>query len=238
MFIASAGYNLLSLDYSQIELRVLAHLSNDKKLIEAFQEGKDIHTQTACIVFNRKEEEITEELRKSAKAINFGIIYGMGAHGLAEQLGISHSEAREFIESFFRNYPEVKKYIDTQLEKARLSGYVENMFGRIRYLPQIRSDNFHEKSAAERIAINTPIQGTAADITKLGMINLYSYFVKNNLDAKLLLQIHDEIIIEYNEDYKEDFVNLCKNLMTNIQGLKLTVPLSVKSSIGKSWGDL
>jgi DNA polymerase I len=238
MFIASAGYNLLSLDYSQIELRVLAHLSNDKKLIEAFQEGKDIHTQTACIVFNKKEEEITEELRKSAKAINFGIIYGMGAHGLAEQLGISHSEAREFIESFFRNYPDVKKYIDTQLEKARLSGYVENMFGRIRYLPQIRSDNFHEKSAAERIAINTPIQGTAADITKLGMINLYSYFVKNNLDAKLLLQIHDEIIIEYNQDYKEDFVNLCKNLMTYIQGLKLTVPLSVKSSIGKSWGDL
>ncbi|MFN7182444.1 MAG: DNA polymerase, partial [Planctomycetota bacterium] len=238
MFIASEGYKLLSLDYSQIELRVLAHLSGEEKLIDAFKQNRDIHTQTACTLFGKKEEEITENMRRFAKTINFGIIYGLGAHALSEQLGISHSEAREFIESFFKNYPKIKQYIDNQIAIARNKLFVENIFGRIRYIREIRSENFHEKSAAERIAINTPIQGTAADITKLGMINLYTYFRKNNIDASLLLQIHDEILIEYNHNYREDFIEKCKSLMSNIEGLNFQVPLLVKSSTGTSWGEL
>ncbi len=237
IFIASQNYKLLSMDYSQIELRILAHLSEEEKLIEAFNQDKDIHTETACTLFHKKPEEITENMRRFAKTINFGIIYGMGPHGLSEQLGISHSESREFIESFFKLYPKVKKYIERELDKARSKGYVENMFGRIRYIDGIKSDNFHEKSAAERIAINTPIQGTAADITKFGMINLFKYFKENNIDAYILLQIHDEILIEYNEQYKDDFIEKCKDLITHIDELNLKVPLSVKAATGKSWGD-
>lgn len=237
IFIASPSYNLLSLDYSQIELRILAHLSGEEKLIEAFNQNKDIHTETACTLFGKKPDEVTENMRRFAKTINFGIIYGMGPHGLSEQLGISHAESKEFIESFFKLYPAVKRYIDNELEKARNKGYVENMFGRIRRIEKIRSGNFHEKSAAERIAINTPIQGTAADITKIGMINLYKYFTENNMDAYILLQIHDEILIEYNEKYKDDFIEKCKNLMINIDNINLKVPLSVKIATGKSWGN-
>lgn len=238
VFIASPTYKLLALDYSQIELRILAHLSKEDKLIEAFKNNKDIHTETACILFRKKPEDITENMRRFAKTINFGIVYGMGAHGLSEQLGISHAEAREFIESFFKMYPNVKKYIENELEKARCNGYVENMFGRIRHVDSIKSDNFYEQSAAERIAINTPIQGTAADITKIGMINLFKYFTENNIDAYILLQIHDEILIEYNEKYAGDFIEKCKELMTKLEFINLCVPLVVKSATGKSWGKL
>lgn len=238
VFIASKGYKLLSLDYSQIELRILAHLSEEEKLIEAFNQNKDIHTETACTLFHKKPEEVTDNMRRFAKSINFGIIYGMGPHGLSEQLGISHAESREFIESFFKLYPNVKKYIERELDKAKSKGYVENMFERIRYIDGMKSANFHEKSAAERIAINTPIQGTAADITKFGMINLFRYFIENNVDAYILLQIHDEILIEYNEQYDNEFINKCKYLMTNIDKLNLKVSLSVNIATGKSWGDL
>ncbi len=238
LFIASEGYKLLSLDYSQIELRVLAHLSGEEKLIDAFKKNMDIHTQTACTLFKKSKNEVSEYMRRFAKTVNFGIIYGQGPRALSEQLGISHSEAREFIESFFKNYPKVKQYIEKQLDIARNKTYVESIFGRIRNIPGIRSENFYEKSAAERVAINTPIQGTAADITKLGMIKLFKFFNENNINARLLLQIHDEILLEFDEKYNNNFVEQCKSIITNFEELNFKVPLHVKTAVGKNWGEL
>src|SRR5690606_34350591 len=187
---------LFAADYSQIELRVLAHIAKDEKLIAAFKSGQDIHTQTAMDVFHVKEDEVTSDMRRQAKAVNFGIVYGISDFGLSQNLGITRKEAKQFIERYFESYPGVKSYMDEIVQEAKLNGYVTTLMNRRRYLPEITSRNFNLRSFAERTAMNTPIQGTAADIIKKAMIDLREKLKDEKMQARMLLQVHDELILE------------------------------------------
>ena len=234
-FIAPRGYTLVSADYSQIELRILAHLSKDRQLTEAFLEGKDIHVQTAAAIYQSAPELVTNEMRRAAKTINFGLMYGMGPINLARQLGISFSNAQKFIEVYFSQFPNVKHYLDSTVERARARGYTETMFGRRRYLPELNSDNHNIRTGAERIAINTPIQGTAADIIKIAMIDIAGSMLKVNQRAKMLLQVHDELVFEVPLADADVFAKWAAKKMNS--AIKLSVPLKVDTGIGENWSE-
>ena len=227
---------ILSLDYSQIELRILAHLSNSKTLIDVFNNNEDIHTATARKVFHVPDnEEVNSNLRRKAKAVNFGIIYGISDWGLSEQLEISIKESREIILSFYENFPEIKNYLNSLVEEATTKGYAETMFNRRRYLPELQSSQYQAREFAKRAAMNAPIQGSAADLIKISMIKVHEALKKNNLKSKIVNQIHDEIILKVSEDEKDTVLNLVKDIMEN--SVKLKVKLKVDGGYARTWFD-
>ncbi|WP_058990659.1 DNA polymerase I [Anaerococcus rubeinfantis] len=231
-FKADEGRVLIDADYSQIELRVLSHLANDKKMQEAFSNSIDIHTKTASEVFDTPIDEVTKLQRSEAKAVNFGIIYGISDYGLSQNLNIPRKRAKEYIENYLDTYPEIKKYMKDIVKKAKEDGYVNTIFNRRRYVPEINSKNFNVRSFGERVALNTPIQGSAADIIKFAMINSYENLKKSKIDAKIVLQIHDEIIIEASKNDLEKAKEILKSSMQ--EAVKLRVPLLVDIDSGDS----
>ncbi len=234
-FTAKDGYLLVDADYSQIELRVLAHISGDEIMKKAFLDGVDIHTVTASQVFNQPIEWVTPDLRSKAKAVNFGIVYGIGAFSLSKDIGVSMTKASEYIRAYLSKYSGIAHYMDKTVAKARHDGYVETMFGRRRYIKELAAKNKNLQSFGERVAKNTPIQGTAADIIKIAMIRVYNRLRESKLDAKLILQVHDELIVEAKEDCADKAAALLKEEMEN--AVKLTVPMTVDVNIGKTWYD-
>ena len=233
MFIPKPGYVLVDADYSQIELRVLAHIAGDENMCHAFQNGLDIHAVTASQVFGVSVEEVTSLQRRHAKAVNFGIVYGISEFSLSEDIGVSRYEAKEYIESYLTNYRGVRAYMKNVVEDARNRGYTETMFGRRRYIPELKSSNFNVRSGAERMTLNTPIQGTAADLIKLAMIRVDAALRENFPEAKLLLQVHDELIVECPEEMAEAVAALVSREMESVAELK--VPLTAEAKFGKSW---
>lgn len=231
-FVAEPGNVLLSADYSQIELRIAAVIAKDKSFIEAFKEGADIHTRTAAEVWGVKESDVTKEQRYAAKAINFGILYGMGARSLAKSTNLSQSEAREFLDKYFELHPAIQEYIERTKQQVHKDGYVESLFGRRRYLPEIHTGIQMLVAQAERMAVNMPMQGTQADIIKMAMIKI----AEANLDAQLLLQVHDELVFEVSEKHAEKIGEKIREIMSSV--VKLPVPLVVDVAIGKNWGEL
>lgn len=229
-FKADDGKVFISVDYSQIELRVLAHITEDKGLVKAFNEDLDIHAATASEIFGVGLDEVTGDLRRTAKAVNFGIAYGQGVYGLAETLGISRGESKGIIDNYFSKFPNVKKYMDGVVEEAKSKGYVETLFGRRRYIDELKSKNHAMKSFGERAAINAPIQGTASDLVKLAMIQLYQ-----DIAIPAVLQVHDEVLFECPEERAEENITLIRPIMENVT--KLKVPLKVNVAIGKTWDD-
>ncbi|MFW6172164.1 MAG: DNA polymerase I [Elusimicrobiota bacterium] len=236
MFIPEKGNIFLSADYSQIDLRVLAHISQDENLIEAFNNKEDIHTKTASKIFEVSEDEVTPKMRKKAKAINFGIVYGMSSFGLSKRVDLSKEESKEFIKKYFQQYPGVENYMKEIVSTAREQRYVKTLLNRRRPLPEIRSSNFMRRKLFERMAINTPIQGSSADIIKIAMVRLNEDFKFNAGPNKLLLQIHDELLFELPEENIEDFKQKVKKKMEN--AIELSVPLVVDFKKGKNWRDL
>ena len=234
-FIAPQGYVLVAADYSQIELRIMAHLSDDAGLVKAFASGHDVHRATAAEVFGVAEAEVSADQRRSAKAINFGLIYGMSAFGLAKQLGIGRAEAQEYVNLYFQRYPGVKDYMDRTREQAKEQGYVETLFGRRLYLPEIGSRNAAMRQHAERTAINAPMQGTAADIIKRAMIRVAHWLPESGFDARLIMQVHDELVLEVKDDQAEAFAAALKQQME--QAAELNVPLVVEAGIGSNWDE-
>ncbi len=233
VFVPKEGYVFTDADYSQIELRVLAHLSGDPKLIEAYRSAQDIHRLTASQVFNVPLEEVTPLQRRNAKAVNFGIIYGMSAFGLSEDLGISRKEASQYMEQYFETYPAIKDYLDGLVEGAKADGYVRTMFGRIRPLPEITSSNFMQRQFGERVAMNAPIQGTAADIIKIAMNNVYKRLHESGMKSRLLLQVHDELLIETAADETEEVTRI---LIEEMEGAAdLAVKLEIDVNTGANW---
>ena len=236
MFVAgSDDYILTDADYSQIELRILAHMSGDEAMIEAFRNGEDIHASTAARVFGVAKDEVTPLLRSRAKAVNFGIVYGMGEYSLSQDLHISVKEAKAYIESYFEKYASVKKYLDDTINSARANGYVTTMFGRRRYISEIASSNFMTRAFGERVAMNTPIQGTAADIIKIAMVSVHRELKKQKLKSRLILQVHDELIIETAADEAAKVKELLESCMMN--AAKLSTNLLAETGIGKTWYD-
>jgi len=235
-FTANKGYKLLSLDYSQIELRLAAHISKDKKMIAAFKNGEDIHSTTAAAINNVKLEKVTKKMRYSAKAINFGILYGQGPHGLSQGAGISYTEARDFINRYLEVYPGIKKMMAKFIKDAEKNAYAETLFKRRRPLPELTSDIAMMRKAAERMAINMPIQGTAADMIKQAMLNIDHYLSGKENDIQLLIQVHDELIFEVKTDKLEEYTEALKHLMA--EALPLSIPVLVGVSWGNNWGDL
>jgi len=232
-FEAPKGYKLISADYSQIELRVMAHLSGDTGLLRAFANNEDIHASTASEVFGVKSEEVDSEQRRNAKAINFGLIYGMSAFGLSRQLGISRNLAAEYMDTYFSKYPKVREYMDRIKTKTKKKGYVETLFGRRLHLPEIATGNAIRRQAAERAAINAPVQGTAADIMKKAMILVDTSLKKTKLDAKMILQVHDELVIETKEEDCKKVSEILKDCMS--KAAELSVPLEVQVGSGNNW---
>jgi DNA polymerase-1 len=235
-FIAPPGSCLLAGDYSQIDLRVLAHLSQDEKLLEAFRHDADIHAATASLLFAVAAAQVTPDMRRSAKTINFGVIYGMSDYGLEQATELSREEAGKFIRSYFEKYPGVRKYLDETKAKARRDGYVETLLGRRRYIPDINAANRQVREAAERMAINMPVQGTSADIIKVAMIDLYREMEKRKLKSKMLLQVHDELVFEVPDGEMATMRPLVPDIMES--ALKLSVPVKVDTKVGKNWGDM
>ncbi|WP_026701415.1 DNA polymerase I [Salibacterium aidingense] len=229
------GWSILAADYSQIELRVLAHIAGDQGLLQAFQNDMDIHTKTAMDVFGAAENEITSNMRRSAKAVNFGIVYGISDYGLSQSLGITRKEAQEFIDSYLASYPNVKDYMDHIKKEARENGYVTTLLHRRRYLPEITSRNFNTRSFAERTAMNTPIQGTAADIIKKAMVEVSEALDSRRLKSRLLLQVHDELIFEVPPEEMDTMKELVPDIME--QTMKLDAPIKADVSYGETWYD-
>lgn len=234
-FVSHNGY-LVSFDYSQIELRILAHMAHVTNLIDAFNQGKDIHRHTAALVFGVKDEEVTPQMRSQAKAVNFGIIYGMSEFRLSKDIGMSISEARDFINKYFETYPEVKIYMDEVVETCKKQGYVSTLLNRKRYIPTINDKNFMVRQQAQRYAMNTPIQGTGADILKLAMIEVDKALKEKNLKSQMILQVHDELIFDVFEDELEEVMSLVKEKMENC--IKMDVPLIVEGNYAKNWCEL
>ena len=233
-FVPGQGYDyLLSSDYSQIELRILAHLSEDEKLIDIFNKNGDIHTFTASEIFGVDIKDVTEELRRKAKAINFGIIYGMTEYGLKSRLSINEDEAREYINLYFKRYPKVKSYINFLIKEAYKKGFTTTLFGRKRYISELGSSNGRLRSLGERLAVNTPIQGTAADIMKLATVKLYNDIRDNEIDANILLQVHDELVLEIKNKDLEDIKKIVRNAMENCVNLKVAIKVDIK--VAENW---
>ncbi|NLL69947.1 MAG: DNA polymerase I [Epulopiscium sp.] len=230
---SSEEYVFIDADYSQIELRVLAHISQDKTLIQAFKENQDIHRLTASQVFKIPFEQVTEQQRSNAKAVNFGIVYGISAFSLSQDLKISKKEADQYIQGYFEKYPKVKEYLDRTIVQAKETGYVSTLFERRRPMSELHSSNFVQRSFGERVAMNMPIQGTAADIIKIAMVHVYKEFQKRNLRSRLILQVHDELLIEAHMDEVEEVKQIVKDIMEN--AVQLDVPLEVDMKEGHSW---
>jgi DNA polymerase-1 len=235
-FVAAPGTQLLSADYSQIELRLLAHFSGDRLLLRAFANDEDIHTLTAAEVFGVPADRMDKETRNRAKAVNFGIVYGISAFGLAAQLGIPQSEARAYIDRYFARYQGVKTFIEKTLETTRREGSVRTMFGRIRPIPDIESRNPNQRGFAERTAINTPLQGTAADLIKLAMIALDRKIGERNLKTRMLLQVHDELVFEVPKEETAEIEALVRTEMEGV--VTLQIPLLADLAFGPNWRDL
>ncbi|MBA7709066.1 DNA polymerase I [subsurface metagenome] len=235
-FIPKEGSILLSADYSQIDLRVLAHISKDKSLRDAFFKDEDIHSRTACEIFDIPKEEITPELRRIAKTVNFGLSYGMSPFGLSKDLGISLKEAEQYITKYFERYSGVKKYIEKIIEEAKEKGYVTTLLKRRRYIPEINHPDPRLSNFAKRVAINTPIQGTSADIIKVAMLEISERIKKERLKTKMIIQIHDELLFEVPEDEVKEVSRLAKEIMEG--SIELEVPIRVDIKMGKSWAEI
>jgi DNA polymerase-1 len=233
VFVAKSGCVFLDADYSQIELRVLAHMSDDAQLIEAYREDQDIHRSTASKVFHTPMDEVTDIQRRNAKAVNFGIVYGISSFGLSQDLSISVKEASEYIEQYFKTYPGVKAFLDRLVADAKENGYVTTLFGRRRPVPELASSNFMQRSFGERVAMNSPIQGTAADIMKIAMIRVWEASRDANLKSKLILQVHDELVIE---TYLDE-VDVVKSILTEQmhKAADLAVNLEIDMHAGNNW---
>jgi DNA polymerase-1 len=234
-FIAGNNAKIVSADYSQIELRIMAHISGDKGLKQAFANNLDIHSATASEVFGVAFAEVTANQRRSAKAINFGLLYGMSAYGLARQLGIEPRQANNYIERYFERYPGVRRYMDSVRAQAAETGYVETMFGRRLYVPDIHSNNSQRQRAAERAAINAPMQGSAADIIKRAMIDIDHWIVNSDLAIKMVMQVHDELIFEVDQQDIDVACQIIPKLMS--QAATLNVPLLADIGVGDSWAE-
>ena len=232
-FIAPEGYKLIAADYSQIELRIMAHLSKDERLLSAFKAGEDIHRATAAEVFGVDVSEVRDDQRRSAKAINFGLIYGMSAFGLAQQLNIGRNDAQEYVDLYFERYPGVKDYMDRTRQLAADQGFVETLFGRRLYLPEINASNFQRRQAAERTAINAPMQGTAADIIKRAMIRVDEWLENDQVDARMIMQVHDELVLETLSTEIDTVAQTVSRMMS--EAAELSVPLVVECGIGDNW---
>ena len=233
-FIARPGYKVVAADYSQIELRIMAHLSQDQGLLTAFSEGKDIHSATAAEVFNVPLAQVTTEQRRNAKAINFGLIYGMSAFGLAKQLNVPRHDAQHYMDMYFERYPGVLKYMEDSRLVAKDQGYVSTVFGRRLYLPDINASNGLRRKGAERAAINAPMQGTAADIIKKAMLKVDAWIDSLPYDqTRMIMQVHDELIFEIKEQNLIEHKDIIVDLMEN--AVKLDVPLIVEAGIGENW---
>jgi DNA polymerase-1 len=234
-FVAPPGFKLLAADYSQIELRIMAHLSGDEGLLTAFAGDQDIHRATAAEVFNTPLAEVSSEQRRSAKAINFGLIYGMSAFGLAKQLGIERGQAQAYVDLYFERYPGVKRYMDETRATARRQGYVSTVFGRRLYLPEINSRNAQRRQYAERSAINAPMQGTAADIIKRAMLGVAAWLDGHRSDTRLIMQVHDELVVEVPEEQAEAVGAAVVRIMEG--AAELRVPLRVERGVGANWDE-
>jgi DNA polymerase-1 len=233
-FIAESGYRIVAADYSQIELRIMAHLSGDKGLLKAFEQGEDIHRATAAEVFEVPLDEVSSEQRRSAKAINFGLIYGMSAFGLAKQLGIKREAAQNYVDLYFERYPGVRQYMDDTRERAREQGYVETVFGRRLYIPDIKSSNGQRRQYAERTAINAPMQGTAADIIKRAMLAVDAWLAQEP-EVHMVMQVHDELVFEVPEKRVDEVSKKIIELMSG--AAELRVPLLVEAGSGANWDE-
>jgi DNA polymerase-1 len=236
-FIASPGCSLVAVDYSQIELRVAAHMAGDEAMLEAFREGKDIHTTTAAAIHNISLEEVTKQQRRDAKAINFGLIYGMSPFGLTQTTDLTLAEAEQFVETYFQRFPGIKRYLEKIREQAREKGYVETLLGRRRYFPRLATaTNVNIRRREEREAINAPIQGTAADIMKLAMIAVSQQLQASELTGKILLQVHDELVLEVKDEQVAETIKLVKSAMEDVYSLE--IPLTTEAQYGRDWGSL
>ncbi|MCX6798052.1 MAG: DNA polymerase, partial [Candidatus Falkowbacteria bacterium] len=235
-FVAETGYKLVSFDYSQIELRLVADMADDKTMIQAFKDNKDIHTITAAAINDVKLDEVTKKMRNEAKAVNFGIIYGQGPHGLSQGAGIPYFKAKEFIDKYFLSYPKIRKFMEQTIRTAKKSGYVATLFGRRRPLSEINSQIIMLRRAAERMAINTPIQGTAADLIKIAMIKIHNLIKSQPEEIRMLLQVHDELIFEIKTDKVASYAPQIKEIMEEV--IKLKVPIIAEFSTGDNWGEL
>ena len=226
---------MISADYSQIELRIVAAISGDEAMIQAFKDNKDIHTATAAKVYGVEETAVTGDMRRAAKAVNFGIIYGQSAFGLSENIGVSRTEAKTIIDNYFTQYPSIKQYMDRSINFAKEHGYVETVMGRKRWLKDIYSANFTVRGYAERNAINMPIQGTAADMIKLAMITIHRELRKRNMQTKMILQVHDELVFDVPTGETEEARVLIKSCMENAMQLPHGVPANVETGTGSNW---
>jgi DNA polymerase-1 len=235
-FIAEPGHVLLTADYSQIELRLLAHFSRDPLLVEAYRRGDDVHTLTASQVFGVPPLMVTSDHRRAAKVVNFGIVYGLSPFGLSQNLGIEPSEAKQFIAAYFEKYSGVRAFIDKTLEEARRNLNVKTLFGRIRPIPDINSKNANQRGFAERTAVNTPLQGTAADLIKIAMIRIDAALRRRNLKSRMTLQVHDELVFEVPENEIDEMKSLVREQMEKADAL--SVPLQVEMGVGANWRDL
>jgi len=234
-FIPEEGWAIVSADYSQIELRILAHLSHDETLVEAFQKDEDIHARTASEIFGVPVDQVTPSMRREAKVINFGIIYGMSAYGLSQQLGSDPKIAQAYIDEYFKKYPKVQTYIENSLEEARQKGYVTTLLHRRRYFPDIQSPTTAIRQASERMAINSPLQGTAADIIKVAMIHIQNRIEELGLLIKMVMQVHDELVFEVPEEELQKALPMIQNEMETV--MELSVPLKVSIHSGKNWAE-
>jgi DNA polymerase-1 len=234
--VAERNFKFLSADYSQMELRIAASITKDKNMIQFFKDGKDIHRITASKIFKVPEEKVDEKMRYVAKTLNFGVLYGMGAYGFAEGAKVSRKEAKLFIEEYFKNFQGVADYVKSSIEKVKKDGFVETIFGRKRFIPEINSLDPRLQRAAERMAINHPVQGTAADIIKMAMIKCGEIIKPYKNEVKMILQVHDELLFEISQDKVLEFSGKIKKVMENIT--KLEVPLNIDLEAGKNWGEL
>ena len=235
MFVAPEGKVLVDADYSQIELRLLAHIAGDEHMIAAFRSGEDIHTVTASQVFGVPPESVTHEMRRRAKAVNFGIVYGISDFSLSQDIGVTRAEAREYMEKYFEKYSGVHAYMTRVVEQAKENGWVSTLMGRRRWLPELKSSNFNLRSFGERVALNMPIQGTAADIIKLAMIKVRDKLLSEGLEARLVLQVHDELIVECPEGETERVKELLEGEMEHV--VELALPLTAEAHAGRSWAE-
>lgn len=233
VFVPEENCVFMDADYSQIELRILAHMSDDKQLIEAYRMDEDIHRITASKVFHTPFEEVTDLQRRNAKAVNFGIVYGISSFGLSQDLSISKKEAAEYIEQYFETYPGVKQFLDRMVEEAKERGYVTTMYGRRRPIPELSSNNFMQRSFGERVAMNSPIQGTAADIMKIAMIRVWEKLHREQLQSRLILQVHDELLIETCAGEEEQVRRILTEQMQ--QAAELSVVLEIDLHTGTDW---
>ena len=235
MFIPAEGSVLVDADYSQIELRLLAHISNDKAMIDAFLSGEDFHAVTASNVFGVPLEEVTHEMRSRAKAVNFGIVYGISAFSLSQDIGVTAREAQAYMDAYFSQFPDVKKYMNGIIEKAERDGYVSTLYGRRREIPELKNSKYAVREFGKRVALNMPIQGTAADIMKMAMLDVFKALKENGLRAKLVLQVHDELIVECPEEETVQVREILEECMSGVASL--SVPLLVEVKTGNSWAE-